>query len=168
MHDKTLIIYFSKGGASEQYTHIIAETLRTYGHVVDIVNLKREMISDLEEYDNIVVGTGVRIGKVYRRARKVLRRKDFKGKRLAIFLSSGIAVESPEKSKEKFLKSLVEKYGLDPIMYDAFPGKTPGSGGKLQDGTDPEIAKRWAQRLAERCVSFVLRETRGLSFYPTF
>ncbi len=87
---------------------------------------------------------------VYRKGKQFLRRKDLKGKRLAIFLSSGMAVESAEKSKTKFLKPLVEKYELGPIMYDAFPGKKPGPGGKLEDTTDPEIARRWAEELVSR------------------
>ncbi|MCK5596831.1 MAG: hypothetical protein KAJ04_05220, partial [Candidatus Eisenbacteria sp.] len=72
------------------------------------------------------------------------------GKRLAIFLSSGIAVENAEKSKAKFLEPLVEKCGLNPVMCDAFPGKMPGFGGKLKDRTDPEIARLWAEELAAK------------------
>jgi hypothetical protein len=68
--------------------------------------------------------------------------------RLAIFLSSGIAVESAEQSKEKFLTPRVRKYRLAPVMYDAFPGKIPGPGGELQDKTDPERAREWAEELA--------------------
>jgi hypothetical protein len=35
-------------------------------------------------------------------------------------------------------------------MCDAFPGKMPGSGGKLKDMTDPEIARLWAGELASK------------------
>ena len=87
---------------------------------------------------------------VYRKGKQFLRRKELEGKRLAIFLSSGIAVESAEKSKAKFLEPLVEKHGLDPVMCDAFPGKVPGSGGKPKDTTDPEIARLWAEELAAK------------------
>ncbi len=150
MQKRTLIAYISAGSATERYADVIADTLRSRGHVVDVTDLKREKVPDLSSYENVVVGTGVRIGMVYRKGKQFLRRKDLKGKRLAIFLSSGMAVESAEKSKAKFLDPLVEKYGLDPIMYDAFPGKTPGSGGKLEDKTDPEIARRWAEELVSR------------------
>jgi menaquinone-dependent protoporphyrinogen IX oxidase len=150
MDGRTLLAYVSAGGATERYAHIVADTLRSRGHVVDVIDLKRDRIPDLSSYGSVVVGAGVRIGMVYRKGKRFLRRKDLEGKRLAIFLSSGIAVEDAEKSKTKFLKPLVRKYGLDPVMCDAFPGKMPGSGGKLKDMTDPEIARVWAGELASK------------------
>ncbi|MCK4408450.1 MAG: hypothetical protein KAW67_00085 [Candidatus Eisenbacteria sp.] len=150
MEERTLVAYISAGGATERYAHIIADTLRSRGYVVDAVDLKRDRVPDLSSYENAVVGTGVRIGMVYRKGKQFLRRKDLKGKRLAIFLSSGVAIKSAEKSKAMFLQPLVEKYSLDPVMCDAFPGKIPGSRGKLEDRTDPEIARLWAEELASR------------------
>ena len=150
MSEKTLVVYFSKGGATESYAQIVAEVLRSRGLEVDAVDLRNRGKPDLAGYDNVVVGTGVRIGMVYRKGKKFLRRKDLAGKRLAIFLSSGIAVDDAEQSKEKFLAPLVRKYGLAPVMVDAFPGKVPGPGSELQDKTDPERARRWAEELAVR------------------
>jgi menaquinone-dependent protoporphyrinogen IX oxidase len=143
------VVYISASGATESYAHTIADVLRSHGHEVDVVDLKRERARDLSAYDNVVVGMGVRIGMVYRKGKQFLRRADLKGKRLAIFLSSGMAVEDAEEPKVKFLTPLVERHALDPIMYDAFPGKIPGSGGALDDRTDPEAAKRWAEQLAD-------------------
>jgi len=150
MDGRTLLAYVSAGGATERYAHIIADTLRSRGHAVDVIDMKRDRIPDLSSYGSVVVGTGVRMGMVYRRGKQFLRRKDLEGKRLAIFLSSGIAIKSAERSKAKFLEPLVKKYGLDPVMCDAFPGKMPGSGGKLEDTTDPEIAGLWAGELASK------------------
>ena len=150
MDGRTLLAYVSAGGATERYAHTVADTLRSRGHVVDVIDLKRDEIPDLSSYGNVVVGAGVRIGMVYRKGKRFLRRKELEGKRLAIFLSSGIAVENAEKSKTKFLEPLVRKYGLDPVMCDGFPGKMPGSGGKLKDTTDPEVARRWAEELVAK------------------
>ena len=150
MDGRTLLAYVSAGGATERYAHIIADTLRSRGHAVDVIDMKRDRIPDLPSYGSVVVGTGVRMGMVYRKGKQFLRRKDLEGKRLAIFLSSGIAIKSAERSKAKFLEPLVKKYGLDPVMCDAFPGKMPGSGGKLEDTTDPEIAGLWAGELASK------------------
>jgi menaquinone-dependent protoporphyrinogen IX oxidase len=156
MDERTLLAYISAGGATERYAHIVADNLRLRGHAVDVIDLKRDKdvidlkrdkISDLSSYGSVIVGAGVRMGMVYRKGKRFLRRKDLEGKRLAIFLSSGIAVENPAKSKRKFLEPLVEKYGLHPIMCDAFPGKMPGAGGKLKDRTNPEIARLWAEEL---------------------
>ncbi len=150
MDGRTLLAYISAGGATERYAHVVADTLRSRGHAVDMIDLKRDKIPDLSSYVNVVVGAGVRMGMVYRKGKRFLRRKDLEGKRLAIFLSSGIAVMSAEKSKAKFLEPLVKKYGLDPVMCDAFPGKMPGSMGKLKDMTDPEIARLWAEQLGAK------------------
>ena len=141
MDGKTLLAYISAGGATEGYAQIVADTLRSRGHAVEVSDLKRDKIPDLSPYVNVVAGAGVRMGMVYRKGKRFLRRKDLEGKRLAIFLASGIAVENAEKSKAKF---------LDPVMCDAFPGKMPGSGGKLKDMTDPEIARAWAEALATK------------------
>lgn len=148
MAEKTLLAYVSAGGATETYARTISEVLRSRGRQVDVVNMKRERIGDLAPYDSVVVGMGVRMGMVYRAAKRLLRRSDLKGKRLAIFLSSGIAIEDPEKAKAKFLSPIVAKYGLDPLMHDAFPGKMPGPSEKTGGTIDLGRARSWAEELA--------------------
>jgi menaquinone-dependent protoporphyrinogen IX oxidase len=149
MAKKTLVAYISAGGATEHYANIIAETLRARGHEVDLANLKRDRLADLSAYSTIVAGMGVRMGMVYRKGKRFLARPDVAGKRLAIYLSSGIAIEKPDEAKRKFLTPVVEKLGLAPVLYDAFPGIPPGQGAKLQEATDSETARAWAERLAD-------------------
>jgi menaquinone-dependent protoporphyrinogen IX oxidase len=147
---KTLVAYVSAGGATEQYARVIADTLRSRGLEVDLTDLRRERVRDLSAYGTVVLGTGVRMAMVYRRSKRFLARKDLKGKRLAIYLSSGMAIDRPDEARERFLAPLVKRNGLDPVRFDAFPGKMPGSGGKLEDRTDDDIARRWAEELAGR------------------
>ena len=149
----TAVVYFTKGGAAARYAETVAETLRGVGHSVDLIDLRRRRKPDLAPYDNVVLGTGVRIGMVYRKAKRFLRRADLDNKRLAIFLASGIAIEEPGKSKAKFLQPIVEKYGLEPVMYDAFPGYTPGPKDTTPDTTNLARAAEWARELAERLTS---------------
>jgi menaquinone-dependent protoporphyrinogen IX oxidase len=117
---------------------------------VDTVDLKRQKVLDLAPYGAVIVGTGVRMGMVYRKGKAFLRRKDLAGKQVSIFLSSGMAVDDAEGSRDKFLAPLVEGYGLSPVMYDAFPGRMPVGPGKVEDRTEPDIARRWAEELADR------------------
>ena len=145
---KTAVAYVTKGGATATYARIIADVLASAGHQVELIDLKQNRKPDLADYHNVVLGTGVRIGMVYRVAKRFLRRNDFDDKRLAIFLSSGIAIDDAKKSKAKFLDPLLSKYGLDPIMYDAFPGKTPGPADETPDTTDPDRVRKWAEDLA--------------------
>ena len=147
MGSGTLLAYISAGGATEQYADVIAETLRSRGREVKLVDLKREKIPDLSQYDAVILGTGVRMAMIYRRGKQFLRRKDLKGKRLAVYLSSGMAIQDPQKAKARFLAPLIEKCGLTPVMYDAFPGKMPGAGSKLDDRTDADVAREWAEEL---------------------
>jgi len=54
----------------------------------------------------------VRMFRVYSRWKKVLKQKSLRNGNLFMFLSSGTAIEEPEKAVEKFLRPLVEKYNL--------------------------------------------------------
>lgn len=146
MTNKTLVIYFTKGGASEEYAKVIAETLTANGLSVEIRNLAYE-IPNVAVFDNIILGTGVRMSMVYRRWRKVLKQKALREKRLFIFLSSGTAIEEPDKAVKKFLQPLVDKYGLKPASLVSFPGKIPEKWAKLDGEKEtmrPEKAKAWA------------------------
>lgn len=150
MDEKILVAYVSKGGAAARYAEVIAEVLRGYGEAVDVVDLRRVKRPPLDGYGRVVLGTGVRIGRVYGRARKFLRGRALKAKKVAVFLASGIAVDEPARAKAKFLDPLVTKAGIEPVMHDVFPGKLPGPNGALEDRTDPELARRWARELADR------------------
>ena len=150
MTNKTLVAYFTKGGATEEYAKVIAETLTASGLAVELRNLASD-IPDVTVYDIVVLGTGVRMFTVYRRWRKVLKQKTLHNKRLFIFLASGTAIEEPEKAVEKFLQPLINKYDLKPESLVSFPGKIPEKWAKLdgqKDTLKPEKAKEWAHQIA--------------------
>ena len=82
--NKTLIAYVTKSGVTEEAACIIAEALRDkYGLQVDLVNLKKNSAPHLSQYGNVIVGSGVRIGKVYKEALRFLE-KDFGDKKSVI------------------------------------------------------------------------------------
>ncbi len=155
MNSKTLVAFFTKGGASEEYANIIAETLSNNGLSVDMCNLENE-IPDITAFDAVILGTGVRMSIVYRRWKKVLRQKAIKDKHLYLFLSSGMAAEDPEKAVKKFLSPLVEKYGLNPDSMVSFPGKMPERWAKYDDSNkmkmDPDLAKNWAEEISSQII----------------
>ena len=153
MNSKILVAYFTKGGASEKYAKIIAETLTADGLVVETCNLAHD-IPDIADFDTVVLGTGVRIFRVYRRWKKVLKQKAIKNKALFMFLSSGTAIEDPDKAVDKFLNPIVEKFGLEPKLLVSFPGIIPEKWAKNDDSQketmDPEKAKTWAHEIAKQ------------------
>jgi len=155
MNSKTLVAYFTKGGASEEYAKVIAETLTADGLAVETCNLAHD-IPDVAAFNTVVLGTGVRMFRVYRRWKKVLKQKTLSSKHLFMFLSSGTAIEEPDKAVEKFLRPLVEKYDLKPKSLVSFPGKIPEKWAKLDDQKEtmkPEKAKAWAQEIARQVQS---------------
>ena len=152
MNNKVLVAYYTKGGASEMYAKVIVETLRANELMVENCNLA-ENIPDLAAFDTIILGTGVRMFRVYRRWKKVLKQKALDSKHLFMFLSSGTAIEDPEKAVQKFLHPLVEKYNLKPRSLVSFPGKIPDKWAKLEDQKVtmmPEKAKVWAQEIVRQ------------------
>jgi len=155
MNRKTLVAYFTKGGASEEYAKVIAETLTANGLAVEICNLAYG-IPEVSAFDTVVLGTGLRMSRVYRPWRKILRQKTLSNKHLFMFLSSGTAIAEPDKAVEKFLRPLVEKYNLKPTSLVSFPGKIPEKWAKLDDKKEtmnPEEAKAWAQEITRQVQS---------------
>lgn len=155
MTNKTLVAYFTKSGASEKYAKIIADTLSANGLTIELCNLMHK-IPDVKTFDTVVLGTGVRMFRVYGRWKKVLKQKALSNNRLFVFLSSGTAIEEPDKAIDKFLRPLVDKYKLNPESMVSLPGIIPEKWNKLDGGKDtikPEKAKAWAQEIANRIMS---------------
>jgi len=150
---KTLVAYYTKSGASRTYAEIIANTLKERGIEVTLVDMNQAK-PDISNYELIIAGTGIRMFRIYSKWKKVLKHKEIGKKKLAIFLSSGTAIDKPDEAIEKWINPLVEKYKLKPLAIGSFPGKMPE---KFQDEKDkgketmkPEIAKQWAEELAEK------------------
>ena len=152
MVNKILVAYYTKGGASEEYAKVIAETLTTNRQNVEMHNLAYE-IPDITSFDTVVLGTGVRMFRVYRRWKKILKNKTLNNKHLFLFLSSGTAIEKPDEAVDKFLRPLVQKYNLKPKSLISFPGKIPEKWAKLDSQKEtmiPEKAKAWAKEIINK------------------
>jgi menaquinone-dependent protoporphyrinogen IX oxidase len=155
MNSRILVAYFTKGGATEEYAQIIAKTLTADGLAVETCNLAHD-IPDVTAFNTVVLGTGVRMFRVYRRWKKVLKQAALGSKHLFMFLSSGTAIEDPDKAVEKFLRPLVEKYSLKPMSLVSFPGKIPEKWVKQDDQKEtmkPDKAKAWAKEIARQIQS---------------
>jgi menaquinone-dependent protoporphyrinogen IX oxidase len=149
---KTLIVYATKSGVTEENATIISNVLKeNYGFEVDLTNLKTSPKPDLDQYENIIIGSGVRMGMWYGKAKKFLKNK-LDNKKIALFLSSGMAgkPESYEEAILKFITNKLKKYPhLKPIATEAFGGRYSGRFGN-EDYTDPEKVKAWAIELGKK------------------
>ena len=149
MEHKTLIAYASKGGATKEASEIIAEVLREkHKFEVDLVDLRKSS-PKLGEYDNIVVGAGVRGEKVYGAALRFLE-QDFSGKKVAFFVCCGGAGD-PENYGEactKYLTEVLANYpNLRTIAAEAFGGRMKLLWKTVFDYFNPEKIREWAERL---------------------
>jgi menaquinone-dependent protoporphyrinogen IX oxidase len=152
---KTLIAYETKQGATEESARKIANVLRTkYNLEVDLVDLKQEGLPDLALYGNVVVGGGVRAGKVYSRVMKFLG-NDLTGKKVAFFVSSSWAgtpkKESYDSAKARFVeKNLAEYPKINPVSTEAFGGRIRILGKLMLDNTDLAKVEAWAEELGKK------------------
>jgi menaquinone-dependent protoporphyrinogen IX oxidase len=146
---KTLVSYFTKGGVTGENAQIVADVLiGEFGHHVTVVDMRRERVPDLEPFDNVVVGTGVRIQRPYGKPKRLLRDKRLATKKVAIFISSAEAGEDAAAATAKYEKKLCGKLEhMKPVSCQAFGGRMPF--GDKTDWTDPEKVREWAYRLGE-------------------
>ena len=153
MGGKTLVAYASKSGATEESARKIADVLRSKFQLeVNFVDLSVQNISDCSQYQNIVVGGGVRAGKVYGKALKCLE-NDFTNKKVAFFVSAGQAgnPETYEKAKLKFAENTLAKYpNIKPVSWEAFGGRMSILGKKIFDTIDLAKVGAWAEELGEK------------------
>ena len=128
---KALIAYGTRYGATTGTSEEIAKTLREEGFDTRIVNLKEEKIRDVSEYDLIILGSGMGNCRWTSEAEDFLKkfRRDFEGKKLALFVSTMITFFEREgktddvaKTRKVALEDKVAKYGLKPIATGLFGG----------------------------------------------
>jgi menaquinone-dependent protoporphyrinogen IX oxidase len=152
---KTLIAYVTKRGATEEAARKIADVLRSrYQLEVDLVDLKEQKVLDLKQYQNIVVGGGVRGGRVYRKALKFLE-NDLTGKNVAFFVSSTWAGTpgSYENAKARFVEKNLAKFSkINPVSTEAFGGRIRYFRKTMVDNTDLAKVEAWAEELGKKFV----------------
>ncbi len=153
MAGKTLIAYETKGGATEEAARKIADVLRNKFQLdVDLVDLGKQKVQDCSMYQNIVVGGGVRAGKVYDKALKCLE-NDYEGKKVAFFVSSGQAgnAASYADAKAKFVEGTLAKYPkVNAVSTEAFGGRIKILGKTVSDSTDLSRVEAWAEELGKK------------------
>lgn len=157
--NRTLIAYVTKGGAAKEFALEIANILREkYGVDLDVIDLKKTKSPDLSKYRNIVVGTGVRMFRVYKEAVKFIEKNNFEGKRVALFLASGKAGQPKtynEAIEDYINKQLLNKNPqLRPVAVEAFGGRARFLGKDMAPPgyTEQVLTKvrAWAEELGKK------------------
>ena len=155
-NNKILIAYVTKCGVTEENANIIANILRKNGFLVDIVNIKKNHSPNIEKYDFVVIGSGIRIQKIYDEFYKFLDNNDIKGKKVAFFFSSNEAgnPKSYEDFVRKYVKPTLTKYPkLKIVAVEGFGGRMKILGKVISDDRKPEKVKIWAEELSKKLKS---------------
>ena len=150
---KTLVVYQTKGGVTGESARKIADILRSkYQLEVDLLDLKEEKTPDLTQYNNVVIGGGVRAGRVYGKAVKFLE-NDLTDKKVAFYVSSTWAGTpgSYENAKAKFVENTLAKYPqINAVSTEAFGGRIRYLRKTMVDNTDLAKIEAWAEELGKK------------------
>lgn len=128
---RTLIVFGTRYGATTGTSEEIAKVLREHGFDVRVANAKKEKIKNISEYELIIVGSGMRMGKWTDEADDFLKKfhNELGQKRLAIFASTMKTVSEREGKTEDVaqmrkaaLEDKVAQYNLHPIALGFFGG----------------------------------------------
>ena len=146
--NKTLIAYATRGGTTEEYAKAISSVLTDeFKMQADLVNLKKARNPDLTQYQNIIVGAGIKMFKMHKEGAEFLEKKNFGEKNVGIFLSSLVPRDEAIK---KYVDVILQKNTtLKPIVVEVFGGRMRIFGKTSQDMTDIEKAKKWARKISE-------------------
>ncbi len=145
--NKTLIAYATRGGTTEDYAKAISAVLRDeFKMQADLVNLKKSRNPDLTQYQNIIVGAGIKMFKMHKEGAPFLK-KDFGEKNVGIFLSS---LEPRDEAIKKYVDVILQKNSsLKPIAVEVFGGRMRIFGKTSEDRTGIEKAKDWTRKISE-------------------
>jgi len=130
---RALIVYGTRYGATAETSKVIAETLRQEGFEVEVVDAKKGKVQSINDYDLIIVGSGIQMGKWTGEPESFLRKyqEELSRKKVALFVSCGSAnplSEGEQKKKEmdegkrKYLDEKATKYRLKPVAMGFFGG----------------------------------------------
>jgi menaquinone-dependent protoporphyrinogen oxidase len=130
---KALIVYGTRYGATASTSEEIAGGLRQEGFDVRVVNAKKDKVKDINEYELVIVGSGIQINRWTKEPEKFLKKfqKELAKKKVALFVCCGSAeplddktdkAKSIENARTKYLEEKAAKYNLQPIALGLFGG----------------------------------------------
>ena len=130
---KILIVYGTRYGATSSTSEVIANALKQEGFEVRIVDAKKEKVQSINEYNLIIVGSGIQMGKWTNEAEDFIKKhqKELSQKKVAFFVSCGGAhplsegekrTQEYDNGKHKYLEYKATEFNLKPISLGYFGG----------------------------------------------
>jgi|Deesub1362A_J573_1020465.scaffolds.fasta_scaffold00107_34 menaquinone-dependent protoporphyrinogen oxidase len=152
---RTLIAFGTRYGATAEVAQEIAGILQEIYHLeVDLVDLSSRDIKNLQLYNNIIVGSGIKMGRWTGKARRLLQqfhKKCPQGKKLAVFVCSGRAGEPDQYdfAIERYVRQVILRClkTTKPVAYEAFGGRKPLPDHTFKDNRDWGKIREWAHHV---------------------
>ena len=156
--DEVLIAYATKHGSTHEVAEFVAAHLADIG--VEAHTLPAHVVRSLDEYQAVVLGAPLYMGRWHRDAREFLRRfgTELATRPLAVF-ALGPVEDAPkewEGARKQFYKSLAHVPGVEPVTVGLFGGAIvpetlhfPFSHVPAGDLRDWEEIREWADRLPD-------------------
>ena len=128
MTDRILIVYGTRYGSTGEIAEAMAKTAQEIGAHVDLINLKKQKPpKSPEDYNLVVIGSGIQVGKWTKEPLEFIKKNlDTLSKtKTALFVVCGDAA-SPDKcdfAQITYLDKILEEYpSLNPLSTGLFPG----------------------------------------------
>lgn len=111
----TLVLYATKSGAAEQCAKILSEELSD----CTICNIETNK-PNIEEFDSIIIGAGVRDGKIYKPIRDFIKKNhpDLLNKSMGYYICN----EKPKKTEEIIEQNFPDDLKKEAICIESFGG----------------------------------------------
>lgn len=124
---KALVIFGTRYGTAKEISEKIVEILKDENLEVDLINSDDKTNLAVDNYDLVVVGSGIKMGKWTKNTLNFLKknRKKLSNRKVALFVSCGAANEEKNKAEaqEKYLDNVATKYlDSEPISTGLFGG----------------------------------------------
>jgi len=144
-----LVVCATKSDKACQAAAQVANTLRARGVAVDL-ECGRD-VSDLDEYDAVIIGAPLRHGRWQRAARRFVKRhrEILEAKDVAVFVSGPCAggAEAYDRSWNRIIKTLTRLGWLDPVRIEVFPELEHNDLPCCDPGDQSRVAQ-WSQNLS--------------------
>lgn len=147
-------MFGTRFGSAEGIAEKMAEIIKESGVGVDVFNLKTthdKDIPDFEQYDGILIGTGIKIGQWTKEVKEFVAKKKgelnaFSGAK-GFFVSSGYAADPDmyEKVKKEYIQDVLGKIGAKIEYFEAFGGLMDFTKSSRMSWLDKKVLKKVAK-----------------------
>ncbi len=125
---RSLVAFGTKYGSTEKVAETIADVLRSSGHTVDVADLRRKPMYEVDDYDMVVIGSSIIVGGWSKGSKRFLEEncEILRNKKVAMFVccsESYLRPDEKEAQRKNFLSNVAEVHGLEPISLGLFGGE---------------------------------------------